>query len=206
MPVALPLAVPSFTGSWSVYGKHLPPTSCSGAHAGPVTALLPTRGGNIWSRLVRVATAAALLVSIVTAALLCWPVQAVASCATEGLRSPWKFDGVVGAVRSEQRVATVLTDDGRSVEVRGGSARAMSSVDRTFQPGGRYEFHPLNASSPFEDNSCTATRLLSLGPVPPVAATSSSSRFYPALGVGAAGLAALALGFVGRRSRWRASS
>ncbi len=108
-----------------------------------------------------------LWVVLVVISAVSGPVQAVASCATsEGLRSQWSFEGVVTAVRSKERIATVRTDDGRTVEVRGGNSRAVTSVDRTFEAGGRYEFHPVNTSSPFEDNACTATRLLSRGPVP----------------------------------------
>jgi hypothetical protein len=35
-----------------------------------------------------------------------------------------------------------------------------TSVDRAFQVGGRYEFHPLNAAGPYRDNACTATHLI----------------------------------------------
>lgn len=142
--------------------------------------------------------AALLLVVLVTAHAVSWPAQAFASCATrEGVRSTWSFEGVVTAVRSRDRIASVRTDDGRTVEVRGGRSRSISSVDRTYKPGGRYEFHPLDASSPFQDNACTATRLLSVEPVP------SSARTYPvgwAAGV-VAGLLALAGAISVRRSR-----
>jgi hypothetical protein len=33
----------------------------------------------------------------------------------------------------------------------------MTSVDRTYEVGGRYEFHPLNDSDPYRDNDCTST-------------------------------------------------
>ena len=103
------------------------------------------------------------------------------------------------ASRGGDRIATVRTDDGRTVEVRGGSSRSVSPVDRIYKPGGRYEFHPLDASSPFQDNACTATRLLSVGPVPPSAQTSTDGWI--------AGVAAALLVLVGatsaRRSRPR---
>ena len=31
-------------------------------------------------------------------------------------------------------------------------------MDRRFDVGIRYEFHPLNGTSPYQDNACTATR------------------------------------------------
>ncbi len=136
-----------------------------------------------------------------TTGAVVWPAQALASCATrEGLRSTWSFEGVVTAVRSRNRIATVRTDDGRTVEVRGGRSWSISSVDRTYKLGGRYEFHPLDASSPFQDNACTATRLLSVEPVPP------STRTHP-VGLSAgvvAGLLVLAGAISVRRSRRRA--
>lgn len=146
------------------------------------------------------AAAALLWVVLVVVSAVSGPVQAVASCATsEGLRSQWSFEGVVTAVRSKERIATVRTDDGRTVEVRGGSSLAVSSVDRTFEAGGRYEFHPINASSPFEDNACTATRLQSQGPVP------QSSRTWPVALLAGAAAAVLALAVLSstRRSRRR---
>lgn len=95
---------------------------------------------------------------------------AAASCATDRPpRSPSAFVGVVVSVRSEGRVATVRTEAGAEVQVRGTPGDGLdqgTSVDRTYEPGGRYEFHPVNAGSPYEDNECTATRLLSMGPVP----------------------------------------
>lgn len=144
------------------------------------------------------AATALLWVALVVIGAVSGPVQAVASCATsEGLRSQWSFEGVVTAVRSKERIATVRTDDGRTVEVRGGSSRAVTSVDRTFEAGGRYEFHPINRSSPFEDNACTATRLLSRGPVP------SSSRAWPVALLAGAAAAVLAFAVLSstRRSR-----
>lgn len=89
---------------------------------------------------------------------------AFASCALAVPGSPYAFVGVVVSTQSHGRVAGVRTAAGEMVEVRGTpdtAENAASSADRTYEVGGRYEFHPVNASSPFDDNSCTQTRLLS---------------------------------------------
>jgi hypothetical protein len=118
----------------------------------------------------------ALALPVVAVLLVLAPSPAIASCATDRPpRSPAAFAGLVVAVRSEGRVATVRTDAGTEVQVRGTPGDGLSqgtSVDRTYERGGRYEFHPVNASSPYEDNSCTATRLLSMESLPPVPADS----------------------------------
>jgi len=126
----------------------------------------------------------AMLLAVVAAAVLVtWgQAPAVASCASIS-GSPWSFAGVVTQVRSDNRIATVRTDDGRLVEVRGALYDSFTSIDRSYSPGGRYEFHPLNDSSPFEDNNCTATHLLSQGPVPPA---ERPSRVGPVAGAAAA--------------------
>jgi hypothetical protein len=96
-----------------------------------------------------------------------------ASCATVPVISAHSFAGTVESTSRNGRVAEVRTDDGRHVEVRGTDtidppgAIAATSVDRTFEAGTRYEFHPLNSTSPFADNACTATR--PLPPLPPAA-------------------------------------
>ena len=146
----------------------------------------------------RVAAVAVVLVLVA----LGWTVPAgpaAASCAEPPRPSAHAFRGVVTQTRSDGRRATVRTDDGKTVKVHGGPARGgVSSADRTFSPGGYYEFHPVNASSPLEDNACTATRLLSQGPVPP--APPPDRRPAVALGVAAAAVALLA----GARLRRRA--
>jgi hypothetical protein len=87
---------------------------------------------------------------------------AAASCVLPPRTSPAAFTGTVTAVANDGRVATVRTDDGRVVEVVGtpdlhqGAGR--TSVDRRFDVGVRYQFHPLNDTSPYQDNACTATR------------------------------------------------
>ena len=90
-------------------------------------------------------------------------VPADASCAQPPASSAQRFTGVVVSVSDQGRTATVRTDDGRTVTVtgRGDPSGAITSVDRTYTAGARYEFHPLNDASPYRDNACTATRELS---------------------------------------------
>lgn len=84
---------------------------------------------------------------------------AAASCAGPPQDSTHAFTGTVTALRWEGRLATVVTEAGDTVEVRGtpGGAHSVTSVDREFQLGARYEFHPENGASPYQDNACTAT-------------------------------------------------
>ena len=94
---------------------------------------------------------------------------ASASCAGQPTPSPHAFVGTVERTESAGRLAAVLTEGGREVEVRGGETRegVAASNDRTYDVGSTYEFHPVNAASPFQDNACTATRLLaSAGELP----------------------------------------
>ena len=133
---------------------------------------------------------------------------ALGSCATSApLASPYAFTGVVISTESMGRFAVVRTDVGATVEVRGTmvtSDNAFTSVDRSYQVGGRYEFHPTNATSPFVDNECTATQLLSMTPVAS-AAPSDRGRLEAYVGGGlAAVFAAGALAsLVMRRRRSR---
>jgi hypothetical protein len=91
---------------------------------------------------------------------------AVASCVPPPVTSSHAFTGTVVLTVAEGRITYVVTDGGRVVEVRGTpDPSVVTSVDRTYRVGWRYEFHPLNASSPYEDNACTATH--ELGPVVP---------------------------------------
>jgi hypothetical protein len=100
---------------------------------------------------------------------------AYAWCATEAEASPYAFVGTVIETRKQDRIATVITDSGRQVTVVGALdsswfSTSVSSVDRRYVLGGRYEFHPTNAESPYRDDSCTATRQLAgprLRPVQP---------------------------------------
>jgi hypothetical protein len=86
---------------------------------------------------------------------------AFASCAADaGVRSAHAFVGTVIGVTNASRTATVRTDDGRIVTVYGGPGddpNVASSVDRTYQLGGRYEFDPTNDTDPYQDDICTAT-------------------------------------------------
>lgn len=103
--------------------------------------------------------AAPVLASLV---ILLSPSAAEASCAMPPVESPHAFTGTVLEVEQDGRVATVELDDGREVVVNGSpeAGSTVTSVDRRFEPGARYVFHPLNATSPYEDNACTATRRL----------------------------------------------
>lgn len=88
---------------------------------------------------------------------------AYASCATEPVASPYAFIGAVIRTEKADRVATVITDSGRQVMVladAGWFATSFSSVDRRYALAGRYEFHPINAESPYQDDRCTATHQL----------------------------------------------
>jgi hypothetical protein len=88
------------------------------------------------------------------------PAPAAASCVASPAASPHRFSGTVIRVEDAGRTATVRTDDGHTVTVHGGYASepgVVTTVDRTYQIGVRYEFHPLNSASPYQDNACTAT-------------------------------------------------
>ena len=155
---------------------------------------------------------ASLAASLLAAALtiLVAP-TASASCAVPPMDSPYAFTGTVVEVSDGGREATVRRDDGRTVTVRGSeSPGAITSVDRTYAVGARYEFHPLNGSEPYRDNLCTATRQLS-GPAPAAPAAENDSSlpswlpYDPQSGVvswvAAAGvlIGVLAVGVVGVR-------
>jgi hypothetical protein len=100
---------------------------------------------------------------------------ALASCALppgQGAGSfaaaPVVFVGTVTSTGNRDREATVKVesiwrgpDMPASVTVVGTPAsgwNAGTSIDRTFKAGERYLFVPTNTSSPFQDNSCTATQ------------------------------------------------
>jgi hypothetical protein len=83
-----------------------------------------------------------------------------ASCAVGPSQSPYWFTGTVVSTTNADRTATVRTDDGRIVIVRGTEADGPdmhTTVDRSYRVGLRYEFDPINASSPYQDNICSAT-------------------------------------------------
>jgi hypothetical protein len=131
-----------------------------------------------------------------------------ASCAAEPSQSPYWFTGIVVSTTNADRTAVVRTDDGRVVIVRGTDAEAAdvhTSVDRTYQVGLRYEFDPVNGSSPYQDNLCSTTH--PIGPSGIVApSTGASHRLDSGIGrtaVWATGglVAAVCAWFVGRLVR-----
>ncbi len=104
-----------------------------------------------------------IIAGLATAASLLGAAPAQASCMQPPLTSPYHFTGTVTMVSNIGRTATVRTDDGRTVTVLGSDAdepNAATSVDRTYRAGAKYEFHPLNDTSPYQDNACTATHLI----------------------------------------------
>ena len=120
----------------------------------------------------RLVLAAVLLFAAAVAGAL----PAYASCVTDAPEaSPYAFIGTVIGTERKDRIAMVITDNGERVTVlgtQGGSwfSESFSSTDRRYALGGRYEFHPLNAESPYRDNRCTATQQLAgprLRPLPP---------------------------------------
>ena len=89
---------------------------------------------------------------------------AYADCATPPRKSAYAFTGAVTSVERDGLVAHVTTDQGDKVVVNGAeSDTVVTSVDRTYRVGARYRFHPLNDTSPYRDNACTATRRISGG-------------------------------------------
>lgn len=86
-----------------------------------------------------------------------------ASCAFPPSTSGSTFTGTVLTTQNNDRIAQVRTDAGAEVTVLGTESpdgTSASSVDRTFLAGARYEFHPINDTTPYRDNACTATRQL----------------------------------------------
>ncbi len=151
----------------------------------------------------RAAAAAAVALAVPAGVAFVAVTPAYASCAGPPEPSPYAFTGTVVETDAGGRVATVLTDDGREVDVVGTPDRSgVTSVDREYAVGGRYEFHPHNEASPYQDHLCTATRQLS-GPSasqarggsavdallwgdeesPPVAAGGAGAATVAALGV-----------------------
>jgi hypothetical protein len=75
-------------------------------------------------------------------------------------------------------------------------------VDRTYEDGATYEFHVLNDASPYEDNACTATKLIGAAP-----GASAPGLSTAALALGCAALLAivtLLIVVLGRRYGGRA--
>jgi hypothetical protein len=88
---------------------------------------------------------------------------AYADCAGPAVPAAHAFEGTVIVVVDDGHTATVVLENGRQVIVESSSPGTSSS--RRFAVGALYEFHPTNASSPYRDNNCTATRRL-WGPAP----------------------------------------
>jgi hypothetical protein len=114
---------------------------------------------------------------------------ASASCAGSPVVSAHPFTGTVTAVTNRGRTATVRTDDGRTVTVLGSEATGSAvatSVDRTYQVGLRYEFHPFNDADPYHDNGCSATHAIGAASGATAAGSSSSGPWVGVLSAGAA--------------------
>lgn len=106
---------------------------------------------------------------------------AQASCAGPPEPSPHAFTGTVIDTDEHDRVATVVTDAGRQVQVLGTKdpswfTNSYSSTDRRYALGARYEFHPLNEETPYRDNTCTATTHLA---GPELAPDAPSRQYLP---------------------------
>lgn len=88
---------------------------------------------------------------------------ASASCAVPPKPSPEAFIGTVVETDLDGLQATVETADGSTVTVVGTPSPrpgSITSVDRSYEVGATYEFHPLNGADPYQDNACTATHQL----------------------------------------------
>jgi len=153
-----------------------------------------------------------IIAGLATAASLLGSAPAHASCMQSPLISPHRFTGTVTAVSNAGRTATARTDDGRTVTVRGsdaGEPNAATSVDRTYQVGAKYEFHPLNDTSPYQDNACTATHQIGVssanpsGPAAGGGGTASGeprTSLWPAISAAAILLAGTGLWLLRRRT------
>lgn len=107
----------------------------------------------------RAAVAVSVLL-IAPATIVATAAPAAAGCIGSPPPSPHAFTGTVLTTRLDGHVATVRTASGAVVIVRGTvgtGRRGFTTVDRHYKVGKSYEFHPVNARSPFRDNICTAT-------------------------------------------------
>jgi len=131
---------------------------------------------------------------------------AQASCFGTARVSAHKFTGTVTATSNNGRTATVRTDDGKTVTVIGSEVtepNAFTTVDRSFEAGTRYEFHPVNDTDPYRDNACTATHAIGAGAEQPGTPGSKISIVLPWLGVGVVAAALVIAGMVLRVRRRR---
>lgn len=147
------------------------------------------------------------LVPLLVVAALAVPTSSVATSCVGPVRSRHAFVGTVLSTTSGGAVAVVRTEAGRTVQVEGSQG---TSVEQTYEVGRRYEFHPVNAASPYQDHLCTATRVLQPGEVPAAAqgdgdGGASSALRYAALGLSTAVAVLLVLAALRRRGPSRAS-
>lgn len=114
--------------------------------------------------------------------------------------SPYAFQGSVVALGNGGLDATVVRKDGVVVQVHGGTGRlgAIGPDDRIFVVGAVYQFEPLNDASPYQDNACTATKVIWSPTVGVFPTTDPDQPWlgYSALDFAVVGLAALMLGGV----------
>jgi hypothetical protein len=136
---------------------------------------------------------------IAPALLLALATQAQASCAGSPSVSNHVFVGTVTSLANNGRAAQVRTADGHLVQVEGSpvhDANSATSVDRTYAMGVTYEFHPVNGTSPYQDDICTSTHAIA-SPARTVTASAapakSASSWWWAAG---AGLLAAAVGLL----------
>jgi hypothetical protein len=137
---------------------------------------------------------------------------AYASCAHPARPSEHAFVGQVIATELDDRVATVRTAGGDTVQVVGTPSpedNSLTSVDRKYVAGATYEFHPWNDTDPYEDNVCSATERLRGDEVPavlrhPVMGEEAEAPSASGDGIAAAGLLGVAvLGLSGAGLWWR---
>jgi len=135
-------------------------------------------------------------------AVLGEPAPAAASCAFPVRTSAYAFVGTGTDTSNGGRVATVRTDGGAVVTVVGTPdlGSSATSVDRKYVVGTRYEFHPINSESPYQDNACTATHEVA-GGVAPGGPGPGGSGGWPWVTVAGVVLVALAVVVVGIRRR-----
>jgi hypothetical protein len=121
--------------------------------------------------MMRAPVTAAMLAIATAATIAVSSTPALASCAASPAKAPDAFVGNVVRLGIDDRQAFVREDDGTVVEVDGGTVaeNVASGEDFHFRLGGRYEIDPTNAEPPFLVNDCTATTLLTMTTVPPVA-------------------------------------
>jgi hypothetical protein len=153
----------------------------------------------------------ALLLTAVTG-LLGWGVAAApsayASCAHPPRPAAHAFVGQVIATDRDNRVATVRTAGGGTVQVVGTPSpedSSFTSVDRTYVVGATYEFHPWNGAGPYEDNACSATERLRGDDIPAWSRQVVGEADVAAqsdYGIAAAGLAGVAVAGMGGAGWW----